>query len=130
VAKFRVHDPIAEPEPEVALQQVATVEVLQQGVRVKTVGAEEAYHRRDFVAGCRQRGIAPQLACKHGVRVAGLDVRTRAKPGYRLSQKVRKRVEEIFWLDQHCVRIETEPVSSAAADASVWLSRSCGIVAA
>ena len=99
MAKFRVHDPIAEPEREVALQQVATVEALHPGVRVKTVGAEKAYHRRDFVAGCRQRGIAPQLACKHGVRVAGLDVRTTAKPGYRLSQKVRKRVEEIFgWI--------------------------------
>ena len=98
-AEFRIHDPIAEPEPLVALQQVAAVEVLHPGVRVKTVGADKAYHRRDFVAGCRQRGIAPQVACKHGVRVAGLDGRTTAQPGYRRSQKLRKRVEEIFgWI--------------------------------
>jgi len=98
-AEFRIHDPIAEPEPLVALQQVAAVEVLHPGVRVKTVGADKAYHRRDFVASCRQRGIAPQVACKHGVRVAGLDGRTTAKPGYRRSQKLRKRVEEIFgWI--------------------------------
>jgi hypothetical protein len=49
--EFRIQDPMAEPEPEVALQPGAVVGALHSGVRVKTVGADKAYPRRDFVAG-------------------------------------------------------------------------------
>jgi hypothetical protein len=39
------------------------------------------------------------VACQQGVRVRGLDGRTSTRAGYRLSQRIRKRVEEIFgWL--------------------------------
>ena len=41
----------------------------------------------------------PHVACKDGVRVSGLDGRTTSKESYRLSQRIRKRVEEIFgWI--------------------------------
>lgn len=95
-ADFTIHDPIAEPEPVVALQQVQAHQELHEGVRVKTVGADKGYHRKDFVAGCRAADIAPHVACKAGVKVAGLDGRTTAKASYRISQRIRKRVEEIF----------------------------------
>ena len=95
-ADFTIHDPIAEPEPVVALQQVQAHQALHEGVRVKTVGADKGYHRKDFVAGCRAADIAPHVACKNGVNVAGLDGRTTAKESYRISQRIRKRVEEIF----------------------------------
>ncbi len=98
-ADFTLHDPIAQPEPVVALQQIDAHEKLHRGVSLKTVGADKGYHRQDFVAGCRQREVAPHVACKDGVRVAGLDGRTTAHQSYRVSQKIRKRVEEIFgWI--------------------------------
>ena len=98
-ADFTIHDPIAEPEAAVALQQVAAHEALHEGVAVQTVGADKAYHRKDFVMGCRAENITPHVACKDGVNVPGLDGRTTTKESYRLSQKIRKRVEEIFgWI--------------------------------
>lgn len=98
-ADFTIHDPIGEPEPEMALRQIQAHGKLHAGVRVKTVGADKAYHRKDFVAGCRAQNIAPHVACKDGVSVPGLDGRTTAKAIYRVSQRIRKRVEEIFgWI--------------------------------
>jgi hypothetical protein len=39
------------------------------------------------------------VACKDQTRVAGLDGRTTQRPGYRISQRIRKRVEEIIgWI--------------------------------
>lgn len=98
-AEFTIHDPITAPEPAVALQQVAAHQKLHAGVQVKTVGADKAYHRKDFVAACREQNIAPHVACKDGVSVPGLDGRTTTKKSYRVSQRIRKRVEEIFgWI--------------------------------
>lgn len=95
-ADFTIHDPIAEAEPVMALRQAEAHQKLHQGVQVKTVGADKNYHRKDFVAGCRERNIAPHVACKEGLRVRGLDGRTTSKESYRVSQRIRKRVEEIF----------------------------------
>jgi hypothetical protein len=39
------------------------------------------------------------VACKEKVKVPGLDGRTTTKAGYQVSQRIRKRVEEIFgWM--------------------------------
>lgn len=95
-ADFTLHDPIAEPEPAVALQQMQAPQERPEGVAVKTVGGDKGYHRKSFVAGCREQGIASHVACKQEIKVPGLDGRTTTKGGYRLSQKIRKRVEEIF----------------------------------
>ena len=63
------------------------------------MGADKAYHQKKFVGGCRQRGISPHTACKTGRQVVGLDRRTTRQRGYRTSQRIRKRVEEIFgWM--------------------------------
>jgi transposase len=95
-ADFTIHNPIAEPEPVVALQQVQAHQAPHEGVRVKTVGADKGYHRKDFVAGCREQNIVAHAACKAGVKVPGLDGRTTAKESYRISRRIGKRVEEIF----------------------------------
>lgn len=95
-ADFTLHNPITEPEPVMALRQVDAHQKLHQGVAVQTVGADKAYHRKDFVNACRDRAIAPHVACKEGVHLAGLDARTTTKRGYQTSQRIRKRVEEIF----------------------------------
>ena len=98
-ADFTLHNPLTEPEPVMALRQIEAHQHLHEGVQVKTVGADKAYHRKDFVAECREQNIAPHVACKDGVSVPGLDGRTTAKESYRVSQRIRKRVEEIFgWI--------------------------------
>lgn len=67
------------------------------GAGEKTVGADKAYHRRNFAAACRKQSIAPHVACKEGVNIPSWDGRrTRARSSYRLSQRIRKQVEEIF----------------------------------
>jgi IS5 family transposase len=83
----------------VALQQARDHQELHEGVRVRTLGADKGYHQKGFVTGCRQANVVPHVACKAGVKVAGLDGRTTTKESYRISQRVRKRVEEIFgWM--------------------------------
>lgn len=97
-AQIDVHNPIAQGEADVALAQVDQHTQLH-GARVKTLGADKGYHHRKFVNGCRERGISPHAACKEKVSVAGLDGRTTQAQGYKTSQRIRKRVEEIFgWM--------------------------------
>ncbi len=63
------------------------------------MGADKGYHRKDFVSGCRARGVVPHVACKEKIKVKGLDARTTTQAGYAVSQRIRKRVEEIFgWM--------------------------------
>jgi transposase len=97
-AAITVHNPIAQDEPTVALTQVDEHRKLH-GARITTVGADKAYHQKKFVAGCRKRAISPHAACKEAMEVAGLDGRTTRQGSYRTSQRIRKRVEEIFgWM--------------------------------
>ena len=97
-AAITVHNPIAQDEPTVALTQMEEHRQLH-GAKIATVGGDKAYHQKKFVAGCRQREVSPHAACKDRIKVAGLDGRTTGSVGYRLSQKIRKRVEEIFgWM--------------------------------
>lgn len=68
-------------------------------MNIQTLGADKGYHQRGFVQGCREREIAPHVACKDKVQVAGLDGRTTTQRSYQVSLKIRKRVEEIFgWI--------------------------------
>ena len=65
--------------------------------RRATVGADKAYDARGFVEGLRELGITPHVAAK--VSHGAIDGRTTRHPGYAISQRKRKRVEEIFgWL--------------------------------
>src|SRR5581483_12161082 len=73
----------------------------QQKKRVQpaTLGADKGYHSKDFVAHLRQRRIAPHIAMIDARNTPGLDRRTTRHAGYALSQRKRKRVEEIFgWM--------------------------------
>ncbi len=93
-AELNIHNPISHSEPTMALQQLDEHAQLHLGTAPKTVGADKAYHQKGFVAGCRQRGISPHVACKEQ-KVEGLDRRTTGSGGYQTSQRIRKRVEEI-----------------------------------
>ena len=64
-----------------------------------TVAADKAYDTRDFVATLRALGVTPHVAQHTTKRRSAIDARTTRHPGYALSQRARKRVEEIFgWL--------------------------------
>jgi len=98
-ADFTLHNPIAQGEPVMALQQIDEHRTMHPGADPATVGADKGYHQKAFVAGCRQREIAPHVSCKEGVRVEGLDKRTTERSGCQTSLRIRKRVEEIFgWI--------------------------------
>jgi transposase len=65
-----------------------------------TLGADKGYDTTDFVAGCRQLKVTPHVAQNiNSHRGSKIDERTVTHLGYLTSQRVRKRVEEIFgWL--------------------------------
>lgn len=66
------------------------------GSQHRTVGADKGYDTADFVWECRDLGITPHVAQRQR---SAIDARTTRHEGYRLSQRIRKRVEEIFgWL--------------------------------
>jgi transposase len=64
-----------------------------------TLGADKGYDTRAFVEALRERGVTPHVAQHTNRRRSAVDGRTTQHEGYRLSQRVRKRVEEIFgWI--------------------------------
>ncbi len=61
-----------------------------------TVGADKAYDTKDFVKECRQLHATPHVAQK---KDSAIDGRTTRHEGYGVSQRKRKRIEEVFgWL--------------------------------
>ncbi len=70
------------------------------GGRHVTLGADKGYDTRDFVAACRARNVTPHVAQNVTKRRRSMiDARTSEQSGYAVSQRIRKRVEEIFgWL--------------------------------
>jgi transposase len=85
-------------ETKTALQQLRQQRA-RGGVTPVSVGADKNYHNAEFVGGCRRRGIVPHVAEMANRHVVGLDARTTRRAGYVVSQRKRKRVEEIFgWM--------------------------------
>jgi transposase len=63
-----------------------------------TVGADKGYDQRPFVERAREAGLTPHVAQKIETRTA-IDGRTTRHRGYAVSQRRRKRVEEVFgWM--------------------------------
>jgi len=85
-------------EPEAAL---AMLEALP-GAGHKTVGADKNYDTAAFVASSRAAGVTPHVAqniTEH--RGSNIDARTTGRPGYKVSQVIRKRIEEANgWIKQ------------------------------
>jgi IS5 family transposase len=62
-----------------------------------TVGADRGYDTRDFVRNCRDNGVTPHVAQHQNEhRSSAIDGRTTRHVGYRISQTIRKRIEQIF----------------------------------
>jgi len=74
-------------------------EARERGFHPRTLGADKGYDTRDCVAAVRKRKVTPHVAQNTKSRRSAIDGRTTSWPGYLLSQRVRKRVEEIFgWM--------------------------------
>jgi transposase len=82
-------------EREAALKMLAQI---PKSARA-TVGADKGYDTRDFVAQTRSLGVTPHVAQNTSGRRSAIDDRTTRHPGYSVSQRIRKRVEEVFgWM--------------------------------
>jgi hypothetical protein len=57
---------------------------------------EGGYDARDFVAELRERGATPHVAQNQNGRRSAIDGRTTRHPGYAISLRIRKRIEEVF----------------------------------
>jgi transposase len=69
------------------------------GTHPVTVGADKAYDTRFFVEEARQLNATPHVAQNNNGRRSAIDGRTTGRLGYQISQRKRKRVEEIFgWM--------------------------------
>ncbi|MGH9697439.1 MAG: IS5 family transposase [Bryobacteraceae bacterium] len=64
-----------------------------------TLGGDRGYDTRGFVEAARERMVTPHVAQNNINRRSALDKRTTRHEGYALSQRKRKRVEEVFgWI--------------------------------
>ena len=82
-------------EPEAALTMIRRQR--GNGIRPRTLGGDKAYDTAAFVADVRAEGITPHVAPNiTRRRDTNLDWRTLRHPGYRVSQRCRKKIEELW----------------------------------
>lgn len=64
--------------------------------RKVTLGGDKGFDTCDFVAELREINVTPHLAQNTTGRRSAIDGRTTRHPGYAVSQRIRKRIEEAF----------------------------------
>src|SRR5499426_3224168 len=79
-------------EREAALEMVAD----RPGTHRITLGADKAYDVAEFVADLRGYNVTPHVAQNTTNRRSAIDGRTTRHPGYAVSGRLRKRIEEVF----------------------------------
>lgn len=108
-------------------EREATLTMLDQRPRRHriTLGADKAYDVRAFVGDLRARRVTPHIAINGAVSKSGkprktaIDGRTTRHPGYVISLRCRKRVEEVFgWIKVQAglakVKLRSKPKVEAA----------------
>ena len=92
-------------EPQAAIDMVGRID----GTKRVTLGADKAYDTREVVETLRVMGVTPHIAAKNAA-YSMIDERTTRHPGYEISQRKRKRVEEncgwlktvaLMWTTRH-----------------------------
>jgi len=122
--EFRILDPMAEPEPEVALQPAARVEALPSGVRGRTAGGAtrpslvRSLWRVAGSGGCARGGLQARAAR------GGLGPAHDGSVGLSFPSEAPQACGGDFGLDPDGGRLEMGPGSRAAAGGSV--GRFCG----
>lgn len=79
-------------------EREAALDMIEQigGTRPLTLGADKGYDAAEFVAKLRECNVTPHIAQNTSRRRSAIDGRTTRHEGYAISQRKRKRVEEIF----------------------------------
>jgi transposase len=90
VVASQVTEATGRAERETALDLVRTMERRRR----ITLGADKGYDVPAFVKRLRKNDVTPHIAKK--IRYSAIDTRTTRHPSYALSQRLRKRVEEVF----------------------------------
>ena len=92
-------------------------------IHPKTLGADKGYHVKDFIQHLREHNIRPHIARIEGRKTPGLDGRTTRTEGYKISQRKRKRIEEIFgWLKTVGGMRKTRFIGEARTQIAAYLS--------
>jgi transposase len=95
VVDTRLTTAIGTAEREAAEEMVWGV----SGRKRVTLGGDKGYDTADFVKTLRSLRVTPHVAQNNKRRKSAIDGRTVRHPGYAVSQRIRKRVEEMFgWL--------------------------------
>jgi transposase len=91
---LRVTEAHGRAERETALEMIDAYKKRESAI---TVAADKGYDTQEFVAECRAMNVVPHVA-QHVRRNGGsaIDARTTRHDSYSVSQRIRKRVEEIF----------------------------------
>jgi transposase len=94
-----------------------------------TLGADKAYDVRQFVHDLRDRSVTPHIAIDGHVRIRGtprktaIDRRTTRHVGYEISQRCRKRIEEVFgWIKSSAGLAKVKLRGRARVDAAFTLA--------
>ncbi len=75
------------------------IEPLADRPHAITLGADKGYDARDFVNELRSMRVTPHVAQNMSGRRSAIDGRTTRHPGYGVSLRIRKRIEEAFgWI--------------------------------
>ena len=78
------------------LAALALIEPHANRPRPITLAADKGYDARDFVEELRGLAVTPHVAQNESGRRSAVDGRTTRHPGYAVSQRIRKRIEEAF----------------------------------
>ncbi len=99
------------------------------GKRRITLGGDKGFDVADFVEALRDRKVTPHVAVQDHLTKTGkrrktkIDGRTTRHPGYRISQRIRKRIEEIFgWVKVQGGQNKTKFRGRRRVDASFTLA--------
>src|SRR2546423_417379 len=83
-------------ELEAGLAMIARMQEERPVAGERTLGADKGYDVHAFVEGCRQLGVLPHVAPDTGNRRQNIGAEITRHPGYEISQRKRKLVEEIY----------------------------------
>jgi transposase len=79
-----------------------------------TLGADRGYDTAEFIRQLREMKVTPHVAQNTTNRRSAIDARTTSQEGYAVSQRKRKRVEEVFgWLKTVALQRKTRFVGPA-----------------
>jgi len=88
-------------EANVSAERETALSMLQEHApEGATIGADRGFDTRDFVRRCREAGVTPHVAqFENERRSSAIDGRSTRHAGYSVSQRIRKRIEQVFgWM--------------------------------